>query len=53
VQGRKLFYNGTPDDNKKACGMFEKAISLDPDYAEYRALRLLKHEWQQRVDYGR
>ena len=38
VQGRELFYNGTPDDNKKACGMFEKAISLDPDYAGAHAL---------------
>ena len=38
VQGRELFYNGTPEDNKKACGMFEKAISLDPDYAGAYAL---------------
>jgi adenylate cyclase len=38
VQGRELFYNGTPEDNKKACEMFEKAISLDPDYAGAYAL---------------
>ena len=38
VQGRELFYNGTPEDNKKACGMFEKAISLDPGYAGAYAL---------------
>ena len=38
VQGRELFYNGTPEDNKKACDMFEKAISLDPDYAGAYAL---------------
>ena len=38
VQGREVFYNGTPDDNKLACGMFEKAISLDPNYAAAYAL---------------
>ncbi|GAG94177.1 unnamed protein product, partial [marine sediment metagenome] len=38
VQGREHFYNGTPEDNKKACVMFEKAISLDPGYAGAHAL---------------
>ncbi len=38
VQGRELFLNATPDDNIKACGMFEKAISLDPNYAAAYAL---------------
>jgi adenylate cyclase len=38
VQGRELFYNATSDDNVTACGMFENAISLDPDYAAAYAL---------------
>jgi adenylate cyclase len=38
VQGRELFYNGTSDDNSKACKIFEKAVSLDPDYATAYAL---------------
>ena len=38
VHGRELFYNGTPEDNKKACEMFENAISLDPNYAGAYAL---------------
>jgi adenylate cyclase len=38
VQARELFFNATSDDNVKACGMFENAISLDPDYAAAYAL---------------
>lgn len=38
VQGRELFYNATSDDNSKACKVFEKAVSLDPDYATAYAL---------------
>ncbi len=38
VQGRELFYNGISDDNFRAIEMFERAISLDPDYAAAYAL---------------
>jgi adenylate cyclase len=38
VQGRELFYNGVSGDNFRAIEMFEKAISLDPDYAAAYAL---------------
>lgn len=38
VQGRELFYNGISEDNFRAGEMFEKAISLDPDYAAAYAL---------------
>ena len=38
IQGREIFYGGTPEDNQKASGMFEQAIALDPDYAAAYAL---------------
>lgn len=38
IQGRELFYNGTAEENSKACAMFEKAVSLDPNYAAAYAL---------------
>jgi adenylate cyclase len=38
IQGRELFYNGSVDDNSKACMMFEKAVSLDTNYAAAYAL---------------
>ena len=38
IQGREIFYGGTPEDNEKASGMFEQAIALDPEYAAAYAL---------------
>jgi adenylate cyclase len=38
IQGRELFYNGTAEENSKACAMFEKAVSLDLNYAAAYAL---------------
>ena len=38
VQGRALYNTTTPDDNIRACSMFEKAITLDPNFATAYAL---------------
>ena len=43
VQGRELYITSTPDDNIKACAMFEKAVSLDPDFAAAYALLAQTH----------
>ncbi len=38
VQGRALYNTTTPDDNVRACSMFEKATTLDPKFATAYAL---------------
>jgi adenylate cyclase len=38
VQGRALYNTTTPDDNIRACSMFEKATTLDPNFATAYAL---------------
>ena len=38
VQGRALYNTTTPDDNIRACSMFEKATTLDPKFATAYAL---------------
>jgi adenylate cyclase len=38
VQGRALYNTTTPDDNIRACSMFEKATTLDPNFAPAYAL---------------
>jgi adenylate cyclase len=38
VQGRALYNTTTPDDNIRACSMFEKATTLDPRFATAYAL---------------
>ena len=37
VRGRELFHNTTSEENVRACEMFEKVISIDPDFAAAHA----------------
>lgn len=37
AQGRELFHNTTSEENVLACEMFEKVISLEPDFAPAHA----------------
>jgi adenylate cyclase len=43
VRGRELYITSTPDDNIKACAMFEQAISLDSNFAAAYALLAQTH----------
>ena len=33
LRGRDLYRRYTPDDNREALGLFERAVEIDPDYA--------------------
>ena len=43
VQGRALYNTTTPEDNIRACSMFEKATTLDPKFALAYALLAQTH----------
>jgi adenylate cyclase len=43
VQGRELYNTTTPEDNIRACSMFEKATTLDPKFATAYALLAQTH----------
>ncbi len=43
VQGRALYNTTTPEDNIRACSMFEKATTLDPKFATAYALLAQTH----------
>ena len=43
VQGREIYTDTTSDNNIKAMGMFEKAVSLDPGFAAAYALLAQTH----------
>jgi adenylate cyclase len=48
LRGKELYWHYTPDDNAKSRALFEKAISLDPNYARAYAYLALTHfaDWQ-------
>ena len=43
IRGRELYIHTTSDDNIKALGMFDKAVSIDPDFAAAYALLAQTH----------
>jgi adenylate cyclase len=47
LRGRSLLHMGTPEDNAQARAMFEKAIELDPKYAD--AFAGLSHTFQRDI----
>ena len=43
IRGRELYIHTTSEDNIKALGMFDKAVSIDPDFAAAYALLAQTH----------